>query len=65
MAGTADNYTLPYVAEPLNFHEDELTTSTLPGKLITIFTVADIAFIFVIFLTIAFIKDQKINYEVR
>ena len=56
---------LPNISERLTFHIQDLTESTLPGKLITIFTLFDILMLFVILITIAVIKDKKINIEVR
>jgi len=53
------------IAEPLVFHEEELTETTLPGKFVTVLSVADIFLVFLIIVTLAFIKDRKINYEVR
>ena len=52
------------IAEPLVFHEEELTESTLPGKFVTVLSVVDIVLIFLIILTLALIKDRKINQEV-
>ena len=49
---------------PTYFHLEDLTETTIPGKLITIFTVVDVAMIFVILATIAVVKDRKINREV-
>ena len=53
------------IAEPLVFHEDELTETTLPGKFVTVLSLVDIFLLFLILLTIAIIKDIKINREVN
>ena len=39
--------------------------STLPGKLVTIFTIVDVVMIFVILGFISWIFDDKIGVEVR
>lgn len=59
-----DRNTSENTSAPIHFHLEDLTETTLPGKLITVFTVVDVAMILVILSTMAIVRDRKINREV-
>jgi len=53
------------ISSKIWFNDQDMIESTLPGKLVTIFTIVDVVMIFVILGFISWIFDDKIGVEVR
>ncbi|CAK8695454.1 unnamed protein product [Clavelina lepadiformis] len=57
------NLSLRNISGRILFHPDEIFLSDIAGNIVTCFTVFDVLMIYVIFLAVACIRDQKIDLE--